>query len=123
MSLKREDLLKEMQESIGTKDPVVFFGKMVDVFSLLFDRIDHLENDNRRLSTYTALAIQWEPKIASEMLAKQIEILRQDKGAYFNEITVFKKAYAENMVTQNYADFCKFWLDTLGWHPFLDYSK
>lgn len=121
--MKREDLLKEMKESIGTKDPIVFFGKMVDVFHLLFDRLDQLEADNQRLGSYAALAIQWEPKVASDMLAQQIEVLRLDRDTYFTELSVLKKAYAENTVTQNYADFCKFWLDTLGWHPFLDYSK
>ena len=123
MSLKREDLLKDMKETIGNKDPIVFFEKMVDAFGLLFDRIDQLEADNRRLQTHTALAIQWEPRVASDLLAKQIEILRQDKATYFNELTALKKAYAENIVTQNYPDFCQFWLDTLGWHPFLDYTK
>lgn len=123
MILKREDLLKEMKESIGTKDPVVFFDKMIDVFNLLFDRIDRLEVGNHRLHTYTALAIQWEPRVASDLLAKQIDILRQDKDTYFNELSALKKAYGENIVTQNYPDFCRFWLDTLGWHPFLDYSK
>lgn len=123
MGVKREDLLKEMKESIGTKDPVVFFEKFIDVFGLLFDRIDHLEADNQRLQTYTALAIQWEPKVASDLLAKQIEVLRQDKDTYFNELSALKRSYSENIVTQNYPDFCRFWLDTLGWHPFLDYSK
>lgn len=123
MSLKREDLLKEMKESIGTKDPVVFFDKMVDVFNLLFDRIDQLDLDNHRLQTYAALAIKWEPKVASGMLSQQIDILRRDRDTYFTELSAFKKAYAENVVTQNYSDFCQFWLDTLGWHPFLDYSK
>jgi hypothetical protein len=121
--VRREALLKEMKDAIGTKDPVVFFEKFVDVFSLLFDQIEHLKTDNQRLQTYTALAIQWEPKVASDLLAKQIEVLRQDKDTYFNELSALKKAYAENIVTQNYPDFCRFWLDTLGWHPFLDYSK
>lgn len=123
MSLKREDLLKEMKESIGTKDPVVFFQSMIDVFNLLFDRIDSLESSNHRLQTNTALAIQWEPKVASNLLSKQIDILRQDKETYFTELSALKIAYGENKVTQSYAEFCKFWVDTLGWHPFLDYSK
>ncbi len=123
MILKREDLLKEMKEAIGTKDPVVFFGKFVDVFSLLFDRIDQLDAVNHRLQTYAALAIQWEPRVASDLLVRQISVLRQDKDTYFNELSALKKAHAENIVTQNYPDFCRFWLDTLGWHPFLDYSK
>lgn len=123
MSLMREDLLKEMKESIGTKEPVVFFEKMIDVLGLLFDRIDQLDASNQKLQVYAALAIHWEPKVASDLLAKQIEVLRKDRDTYFNELSALKKAYAENTVTQNYPDFCRFWLDTLGWHPFLDYSK
>lgn len=121
--MKREDLLKEMKDSVGNKEPVEFFAKMVDVFSLLFDRIDQLENNLQHLKIQSSLAIQWEPKIASDMIAKQVDVLRQDKDTYFNEITALKKAFAEDVVTQNYHEFCKFWLDTLGWHPFLDYSK
>jgi len=123
MTLKREDLLKEMKESIGTKDPIVFFEKMVGVFGLLFDRIDQMEEALHRVKIYSALSVQWEPKVALDMLAEQIEILRQDKETYFNELSALKKAYAEDSVTQNYQVFCKFWLETLGWHPFLDYTK
>jgi len=123
MSLKREEVLKEMKEAVGTKEPVEFFAKMVDMFSLLFDKIDGLESDVHRLKTHSALAIQWEPRVAADMLAKQIEILRQDKVTYFNELSALKKAYAEGKVTQSYTEFCQFWLDTLGWHPFLDYAK
>lgn len=122
MILRREDLIKEMKESIGTKDPVVFFDKMVDIFSLLFDRLDRLELDNSRLQVYSALAIQWEPKVAADMLSKQIEILRQDKDTYFLELSAFKRAYTEDNVTQNYNEFCNFWVEILGWHPFLDYK-
>lgn len=111
--MKREVVLKEMRESIGHKEPVDFFAKMVDVFELLFDRID-------KLQTNSALAINWEPKVASDMIAKQVIVLRQDKDTYFNEITMMKQAFAEGKVTQDYATFCKFWQDTLGWHPFLD---
>jgi hypothetical protein len=123
MSLKRDELLKDMKESIGTKDPIEFFAKLTDVFTLVFDRLDQLEKQNHRLQTYAALAIQWEPRVAADLLAKQIEILRQDKDTYFVELTALKRAYGEDRVTQNYHDFCQFWLDTLGWHPFLDYTK
>lgn len=119
--MKREDLLKEMRESVGTKDPIVFFEKMVDVFGLLFDRIEHLEETNQRLKTQSALAIQWEPKVASDMLARQVNVLRnQDKDAFATEISALKKAFADDRVTQNYNDFCNFWQETLGFHPFLD---
>src|SRR5271166_3760678 len=109
--MKREDLLADMKKSCGTQEPVVFFEKMVDVFTLLFDRIDQLEVDLDRVRTQSALAIQWEPKMASSMLANQINILRQDKDTYFEELSALKKAFVENKVTQNYSDFCAFWME------------
>lgn len=118
--MRREAVLKEMREAVGTKEPVEFFGKMVDVFGLLFDEIDRLQNDVSRIKAHSALAIQWEPKVASDLLAKQVDILRRSKDLYFIEIEELKRAFAEDRVTQNYHDFVKFWQDTLGWHPFLD---
>lgn len=118
--MKREDVLKDMKDSVGTKDPVEFFQKLTDVLGLLFDRIDRLENTVHRVKTQSALAINWEPKVAAHMLSKQVDILRRDRDSYFEEITAFKKAFAENVITQNYDSFCNFWVETLGWHPFLD---
>jgi hypothetical protein len=118
--MNREDLLKDMRTAVGTKDPLEFFAGLVDVFTLLFDRIDLLEKDLHRVKTQSSLAIQWEPKVASDLLAKEVDVLRKDKDTYFNEITALKKAFAEDKVTQNYQEFCRFWQDTLGWHPFLD---
>jgi hypothetical protein len=120
--MKREELLAEMKGCIGTQEPVVFFEKMVDVFDMLFDRIDELDAEVHRVKLQSALAIQWEPKMASAMLAGQINFLRQDKDTYFNEITELKKAFVEDSITQNYNDFCEFWTRTLGWHPFLEYK-
>ncbi len=120
--MKREDLLADMKKGIGTQDPIIFFEKMVDVFNLLFDKIDSLQADVKQAKTQSALAIQWEPKQASAMLANQINILRQDPQTYSSEISELKKAFAENIVTLNYDTFCKFWVDVLGWHPFLDYK-
>lgn len=120
--MKREDVLKEMKESIGTKDPLVFFAKMVDVFTLLFDHIDFLERDIRRIKVQSALAVHWDSQLASKMIADQVNKYRNnlDKDAYENEISVLKKAFAEDKVTQSYEEFTQFWRDTLGWHPFLD---
>jgi hypothetical protein len=120
--MKREDIIKEMKETIGTKEPIEFFSKMVDMFDLLFDRIDQLELDLLGVRVSTTLAIQWEPKIASDLLAEQVNVLRQDKETYFAELTALKQAFAEDKVTQSYTEFCQFWLDTLGWHPFLNYK-
>jgi len=121
--MKREDLLKEMKSIIGNRDPIEFFGKMVEMFDLLFDQIDQLRSDLIAVRVNSALSIQWEPKLASDMLSSQVEILREDKETYFNEISALKKAFAEDKVTQNYPDFVNFWQETLGWHPFLNYKK
>lgn len=120
--MDRKTLLKEMKDSVGTQDPIVFFAKMVDVFNLLFDRIDELEDEVRESNLKAALAIQWEPKLASGMISRIIEDLRQDKDTYQEEISQLKKAFFENKVTQNYNDFCQFWQDVLGYHPFLEYE-
>lgn len=120
--MKREDLLKEMKASIGTQDPIVFFEKMVDVFGLLFDRIDGLEVEVAKANLQSALAIEWEPRIASNLISTEIEFLRKDKDTYFAEITALKKAYADDLITQSYSVFCQFWLDILGYHPFLNYK-
>jgi hypothetical protein len=121
--MNHQDLLKEMKESVGAKDPIEFFGKLVDVFSLLFDRIDYLEKEVLCVRINSALAIQWDPKLASDMLAGQVEALRQDKDIYFTELTAIKRAFGEDKVTQSYQEFCQFWEDTLGWHPFLNYKR
>jgi hypothetical protein len=120
--MKREDLLADMRKTIGTQDPIHFFDKMVDVFNLLFDRIDELKFDVNKANIKATLAIQWEPKLASTMLTNMINDLRQDKETYFEEISQLKKAFVEDRVTQNYNDFCTFWEETLGYHPFLDYK-
>lgn len=122
--MSRQDLIKEMKASVGVREPLVFFEKMADLFTVLFDKIDKLEADNARLKTLVPLAIQWEPRVAADMLTRQIESLKAaDRDAYATEVLAFKKAYAEDVITQEYADFCRFWTDTLGWHPFLDYQK
>ena len=121
--MDRKTLLKDMKDSVGTQDPIVFFAKMVDVFDLLFDRIDELEDEVKEANLKAALAIQWEPKLASSMISKMIDDLRHDKETYQNEISLLKKAFVEDKVTQNYNEFCQFWQETLGWHPFLDYDQ
>lgn len=119
--MKREDLLKEMKECIGSKDPIEFFDKLTDMFSVLFDKLDKLEADNKRLQLQTALAISWEPRVASKLISNQVNILRaRDRDSFDLEIQALKVAFAEDVVTQSYELFCDFWVDTLGYHPFLD---
>lgn len=120
--MKRDDLLKEMKNAVGHKEPIEFFAKMMDIFNLMFDHLENLEKSLKETRKQFALAIQWEPRVAATMLADQIAILRADSGTYFAELSSLKKAYAEDRVTQNYHDFCQFWEETLGYHPFLDYK-
>jgi len=120
--MSREELLKEMKECVGNKDPIEFFSLMVDVFSNLFNELDQLKTDNTRLRIYAAFPIQWDPKVASDLLSDEIDILRRDKETYHSEIHDLKVAYAEGKIVKSYDEFCKFWVTTLGWHPFLDYK-
>lgn len=124
------DLLKDMKDGIGTKDPIVFFEKMVDVFSLLFEKVDKLESDVanvqstlEKVKNNSALSIQWDERLADDMLLDQIKILREDKETYHAELSAFKKASMEGVVTKTYLSFVEFWLNTLGCHPFLNYKK
>jgi GMP synthase PP-ATPase subunit len=121
--MNRKDLLKDMKDSIGTKDPIEFFDKMVDAFDLLFQEIDQLKKKLDTQNTISGLSIQWDPKVAATMLANQIEVLRKDKDIYHQELSALKVAYVEDKVTQDYKTFCTFWEDTLGYHPFLNYEK
>lgn len=121
--MNRKVLLQEMKDSVGNQAPVVFFEKMCDAFNLLFDRIDELEEQVRESNLKAALAIQWEPKVAQTMITEQINLLRQDRDTYTEEISQLKKAFVENKVTQSYDEFCQFWQDVLGFHPFLDYDR
>lgn len=118
-----EQLLKEMKDSIGTQDPIVFFSKMVEALELLFNRIDGIEKTLKRVALQSSLAIQWDPRLASDMISNMIQSLREDKETYVEELSQLKKAFIEDKVTQNYPDFCAFWQEVLGYHPFLDYDK
>lgn len=127
--MNKDILLQELKDSVGTKDPIVYFEKMVDVFQLLFSNLDELksankllQNDLEKVKRNTALSICWEPKVAADLLLKEIDILRKDKDTYFLEIASLQKAYSENRITQNYTEFVQFWVEVLGWHPFLEYK-
>lgn len=123
MKPNEELLLKEMKDSVGTQDPIVFFSNLVKVLELLFVRADSLEKTLKQVALQSSLAIQWDPKLASDMLSNIIQNLREDKETYVEELSQLKKAFIEDKVTQNYQDFCAFWQEVLGYHPFLDYDK
>jgi hypothetical protein len=119
--INKENLLQEMKDSIGTQDPIVFFQKMVDAFTLLFNRIDDLENQVKQAKVNAALAINWDSSIASDLIAKQIQVLRQNPDLYANEIKELKQFYAFKCYT-NSENFVSDWIRVLGYHPFLDYK-
>jgi hypothetical protein len=122
--MDRKTLLASMKNSVGTQAPTVYFEQLTDLLGMLFDRVEGLEEELHQVKTHSALAIQWDPKVAANMLAEQIEKLKAaDKDTYAWSIIDLKRAYADDRVTQEYSDFCQFWLDTLGFHPFLDYDK
>lgn len=121
--MKHQDLLKQMQDTIGVQDPIVYFDKFTQLLGLLFDRLDTLETQVQRLGAHVSLAIQWDPKVASNMLAQQIKTLkRADKDIYTCEIAALQAAYTNDHITQEYSDFCTFWQEVLGYHPFMDYE-
>jgi len=119
MSLDYHTVLKEMKESVGTRDPVEYFDRLTDCLTLLFEKVEKSSEDNYKLKMHQALAIKWDPFLARQILANEISELRTNKEVFFNEITALKKAYSEDVVTQSYEAFCSFWNDTLGWHPFI----
>ncbi len=120
-------IIDEMNGAVGTKEPIEYFKSLTAAFEIMFDllqtqekQLKQIKEELHRVKTQSALAIQWEPKVAADMMSKQIDIFRKDKDTYFQELDLFKKAYTEDRVTQNYHDFCSFWSETLGWHPFLE---
>jgi hypothetical protein len=121
--MDKNKLLQEMRDSVGTQNPIDFFKKFIDVFEFLFEKVNNLETELKRTRNNAALAIQWQPKIAAEMLLSKIESLRNDpnKEAYHSEISALKVAYAQGAIVKRYDTFCQFWQDILGYHPFLEY--
>lgn len=125
--MNKEDVLKEMKESVGTKDPEIFFSKMVDLFSLLFDKIDSLSKDLERVQLNSTMAIHWDERLAMKMVNDEIQHMRatgkdhaSNLNIYSNEIYSLQCVYKDSSVIKNYVEFCKFWQDTLGYHPFLE---
>lgn len=116
-----------MKELVGKKEPVLFFKSMVDVFEVIFDKLESIEQklnnsqvalSNDKANLIAALSIKWDPKIALLMLAQEIEKFRENKSLYHAEISAFKDAYAQNIVTQDYDSFVAFWQNIVGEHPF-----
>lgn len=127
--MNKEDLLKEMKESIGTKDPLVYFSSLVDAFSHLFNQMDDLKRELKSVQLNSNLAIQWDPKVAKNLIDEEIIVLRkigkQDDGSnmWEPEIKELQKAYLQGLYMDNYNSFCSFWQDLLGYHPFLEKRK
>jgi hypothetical protein len=127
--MKKDELLKSMRDSIGTEEPTVFFAKMVDAFTLLFQEIESLKALVNYDTACSALAIQWDASVARQMLQEVVAKLRVDgkvpgtnDNAFQEELGALKIAIAENKVTQSYNEFVAFWIMCLGYHPFVRYS-
>lgn len=125
-----KDVIKNMKESIGTKDPEVFFSHMTDMFVLLFDRLDSVQTELRRVQLNSTMAIQWDPRLALNMIDDEIHHMRttgkdplQGGNIYEDEIRILQTVYMNAPSLNNYSSFCKFWQDTLGYHPFLEARK
>lgn len=125
--MNKTDLLKEMKESIGTKDPEVFFTKMTDVFSLLFDELQSLNEELTRVKLNSAMAIHWDERIALKMIDDEIQHMRltgKDPllggNIYQDEINAFQMTYMGSDTVKSYTTFCKYWQEILGYHPFLE---
>jgi hypothetical protein len=121
--MDKKQILDEMKTMIGNKDPILFFEKMTSLFEALSNQMDSLEKSLDKVKTNSALAIAWDPKVANDLLSHQIDVLRADKELYHEQLSEVKKAYVQGIVTQDYNTFVNFWLDTLGYHPFLNYKK
>lgn len=127
--MNRQDLIKEMRASIGTKDPVVFFEKMIDLFDALFEEMTFIRSEVQDTKNFMALAIKWDAKVANSMLVRTIMELRVkgDDGTNINifheEISVLKKLMITGEMTVDYDTFVKKFTEILGYHPFLRESK
>ncbi len=127
--MNRQDLIKEMRASIGTKDPVIFFEKMIDLFDALFEEMTFIRSEVQDTKNFMALAIKWDAKVANSMLVRTIMELRVkgDDGTNINifheEISVLKKLMITGEMTVDYDTFVKKFTEILGYHPFLRESK
>lgn len=117
--MKYKSIIDNMKGAIGTKAPIHFFESMTELFTIMFDKLSKIENDLVKLKINTALSLQWDPRVANEMLIEQIEFLKKDKETYHAELAACKLAYSQGIITKDYSSFVEFWIDTLGFHPFI----
>jgi predicted RNase H-like nuclease (RuvC/YqgF family) len=127
MDEKIELIITNLKDSIGSKAPIEYFSNLTLLLEQLTNhilkqesQIEQLNSKLNNMKIQMALAVHWEPKIALNMIEDKIEILRKDKELYSNEISILKQAYAEGLVIKDYDSFSKFWLDNLGYHPFIE---
>lgn len=127
--MNRDDIIKEMKESIGTKEPTVFFSKMTDLLSTLFDRVDSLEKSLQKTQINTVMLMQWDKSVVANMIGEEMEFLRKNgkqadgTNMYQEEIDTLKDAFMFGQAIDNYASFVNFWKSLLGYHPFLEARK
>lgn len=128
--MNREDLLKEMKDSVGTKDPIVFFQKMTDAFSLLFESLDSLEVQVKKAQLNSVLAIDWDVEAAQDLISKEVSYLRKNgkqtdgTNIFTDEIAALQQeAMIREEMNEGYKSFCAWWKDLLGYHPFLESRK
>lgn len=123
MKLKKEVVFKNLKDSIENKTPVEFFANFTDMFNLLFDKLDALEDSLDKANLKASLAIEWDPEIARELFTQQIKILKKEPELFKEEIIALKAAYKNNECVGSYKEFCTFWKNQFGYHPFMDYEK
>lgn len=127
--MNRVDLLKEMKESVGAKEPTVFFGKMVDVLNMLFDKVDSLEKSIQKTQVNTVMLMKWDQSVVAKMISEELAFLRSNgkqvdgTNMYQQELDALSQAYMFGQHTQDYSSFVTFWKDLLGYHPFLEARK
>lgn len=112
-----------MKDCIAEKTPVEFFDKLTDVLEHLCNKIEKLESEVAKARITGALAIKWDSTFALAIIEDQIEFFRNSDPVFHKDkIDELKRAYKEDVVTQNYETFVSFWQDVVGVHPFMHYE-
>ena len=121
----KKDLLNILKSSVGKEDPIVYFATLAEVIEQFSSSLESMESQLKLIERNSVLAIEWDAKVALDMILEQIEALRAspNREIYDDIILQLKTASVTPSITENYKQFCKFWLDTLGFHPFLNYKK